>query len=790
LTNDPDGRGSHVPLAVVVELPRAVTEGALQEVHRLAWNFARSPLLITIDPAMIRSWSCCEPPHDGPELFSTAEIPDGRLEIGTRDVAASHAAHALSWMSLVSGEFFRKPERAKYFDRNTAADVLLLENLKEVRSRLHAGDRDGRTPLDYPIIHALLARLMFLQFLADRRDAEGNAALNADFFEQRREDKTLSGSYQTFTDVLQRKSDTYRLFGWLNSKFNGDLFPTEKEQAAEEKVVTSKHLRYLAHFISGDVQMRQGQKFLWKQYSFDVIPLEFISSIYEEFIRNGNEESGKGVVYTPPHLVDFILDGVLPWDGERWDTTVLDPACGSGIFLVKAYQRLIQRWKSAHPGERPPAAVLRQILERCIHGIDTQDEAVRVASFSLYLAMCDEIDPKRYWTSVKFPRLRGHTLNSHAFFDDGPTLVEGGKSRKFDCVVGNAPWGQEEVLPDAAKSWIERECQRRPEGDRQSWMTSYLSIGPLFLPRAAEVVKPEGVVSLMQSSAVLLNEVKTARQFRSRLFLEYRVEEVVNLAPLRYILFSNTSKATSPPAVVTLKIRSHGKASDSFVYLCPKPARTVEDEYSLIIGPYDAHTVRTKEVLSDRNVLTTLLWGGRRDLALLAKLDSLPTLQDKKERGDVITREGLIRGDRQKEQPGILRRRILEAPNFPKGVFLTIDPENLPLNEDAATDSRASTSFAAFEAPQLLIKQSWVRSNRRFRAARVKPGSKTGVLCSQAYVTVHSDARHEWLLDSACLTYNSNFALYWLYLFLLCEKFLVREAAGWLGSPSGDPEGG
>ena len=84
-------------------------------------------------------------------------------------------------------------------------------------------------------------------------------------------------------------------------------------------------------------------------YSFDVVPLEFISSIYEEFV------TAKGAHYTPGYLVDFMLDEVLPWGGEQWDLKILDPACGSGIFLVKAYQRLIQRWKNAHPDQKPSA---------------------------------------------------------------------------------------------------------------------------------------------------------------------------------------------------------------------------------------------------------------------------------------------------------------------------------------------------------------------------------------------------------------------------------------------------
>ena len=38
--------------------------------------------------------------------------------------------------------------------------------------------------------------------------------------------------------------------------------------------------------------------------------------------------------YTPSYLVDFILDRALPWEGTDWDLRILDPACGSGIFLV------------------------------------------------------------------------------------------------------------------------------------------------------------------------------------------------------------------------------------------------------------------------------------------------------------------------------------------------------------------------------------------------------------------------------------------------------------------------
>jgi hypothetical protein len=767
LATNPEAKSTEAPLAIVVEFRRPVQDEVLRETHRLAWNFARSPLLITIDPSAVRCWSCCEPPAMDEGLFDTAEITDARLSLDSQPQEQTSVIHALSWISLASGAFFRGPDRASLFNRDGAADRLLLENLKEVRRQLHAGDSStGRPPLDYDTIHDLLARIMFMQFLADRKDSDGNPALNQSFLEQRYRDGTLASIHATFAEVLQHKRDTYRLFRWLNRKFNGDLFPGKAERKEEARRVFASHLRFLADFITGDIELRAGQRFLWRQYSFDVIPLEFISSIYEEFIRNSDGGISSGVVYTPSHLVDFILDGVLDWCAPDWELRILDPACGSGIFLVKAFQRLVHRWRLAHPHKRPSAKTLRRMLETQLFGVDTEPEAVRVASFSLYLAMCDEIDPKRYWTSIKFPKLRDRTLQCHDFFEDGPTLRASinDEGLKFDVVVGNAPWSQEEDISVHARRWLEKDQRQAAEAGKEPWATSYRSIGPLFLPRAAQCCAADGYVSLMQSTAVILNPIPTARNFRNRLLTDFAVKEIVNLSPLRYTLFSTASGATYPPCVITL--RPHfPDTHHSVTYVCPKAARTVEDGYRLIVGPLDTHMVAPDEIIGPHNALIPLIWGGRRDLMLLKKLRELPTLAGMKAKGDLLTREGIIRGKtKQKDQPIILHRRILEEPDFPPGVFLTLRAEMLEENLDPKTDRSASTNFDAFELPQLIIKQSYLKSTGRFRAVRVKSNDGHGVICSQAYVTVHAVKAPETVLDAACLAYNSSFALYWLYL--------------------------
>lgn len=219
-------------------------------------------------------------------------------------------ARALHWVNLVSGEFFQ--QHAHRFNRDGRADQMLLGNLRYIRGRLtEAGLEDD------DICHDLLARIIFVQFLFDRKDSEGIAALNPNMLARLHNDGILARLHASFDSILSDYADTYKLFDWLNTKFNGDLFPGKgdtvadraKGWAAEKRVVTKRHLSLLADFVRGDVNMPSSQLRLWPQYSFDVIPLEFISSIYETFVTE--RAARNGIFYTPSHLVNFILDRVL-----------------------------------------------------------------------------------------------------------------------------------------------------------------------------------------------------------------------------------------------------------------------------------------------------------------------------------------------------------------------------------------------------------------------------------------------------------------------------------------------
>lgn len=735
---------TQVPLAIVCEFAKPVSLDTLKTAHKLAWNFCRAPLLVTIEPHLLRTWSCYEPPAAPNELDYGAEISDARFDIPTKSLS-QQAANSLHWINLVSGQFFR--DNADRFRAEQRADQMLLANLRFIRNELHIQG------LGYDAIHDLLARVIFIQFLFHRKDSSGQSALNANFLRKRFEEGVLSKEYEDLGSILSNYDDAYKFFQFLNDKFNGDLFPgkgatseeREIEWRDEKKQVKAKHLKLLAEFVGGRIEMERGQYCLWDRYSFDAIPLEFISSIYEVFVN----KEGSSAHYTPSHIVDFMLDGVLPWDGEEWDLKILDPACGSGIFLVKAFQRLVQRWKNANPSQAVKAAFLKQLLENNLFGIDIDPHAVRVASFSLYLALCDAVDPRHYWQHVKFPRLRERqVIEADFFYEEKPLFALHQDIKEYDLIVGNAPWGHNK-LTAAAKLWAKA----------QGWETVNKDIGPLFLPKAATITKKNGHIVMIQPvGGILSNQFITAQKFRKRLFETYKIEEIVNLSALRFNLFAS---AISPACIVTM--RGTKSDNDAILYVCPKPAHTNEDDYRIIIEPQDINEIYPSDIIADQSIFMTLIWGGKRDLRLLRELQKQLTFEKLLHRRVIKKRRGVNRGDRKKMQPEIIGRSWFDADKFPEGIFLNLNADTLPINQDPFTHSKDSTSLDAFEFPQLLVKQSWQQEIKRFRSVLIQPGGE-GILCSRSYISIHTSQENLPILEAACLSYNSKLAVYYLLL--------------------------
>ena len=785
LMGDPNAPTSEPPLAIVAEFDSEIDPEILRELHRLSWNFSHVPAVITIEPTLLRAWSCCEAPDPESEInaYLVRSFPAEHLKVERSEEIAARAAHVLHWVNLASGQFF--VDHSSRFNRNGRADQMLLQNLRYLREELK-----NRGLTDDDICHDLLARVIFVQFLFDRKDRDGNPALTGGMLSRLQDEGFLKNSHSSFESILLDYEDTYRLFDWLNAKFNGDLFPGKGSSpeeraegwAKEKEIVEAKHLSLLADFIRGDLDMPSGQMCLWPQYAFDVIPLEFISSIYETFV---NERASRdGIYYTPPYLVDFVLDRVLPWGGTDWDLKIMDPACGSGIFLVKSFQRLVHRWKLSNQGKSVRAETLRRLLERNIFGVDKDRHAVRVACFSLYLAMCDEIEPRHYWTQVKFPPMRQRRLiHSDFFCEDKEGFSTEKDARYYDLVIGNAPFGAS-VITHQARIWA--------TGNQRNWSIPNKDGGGLFLAKGVQLASENGRVALIQSSNALLFNVRAAT-FRKELFTTHKVEEIYNLSALRSRIFKrkkHTTETSAAPVCVIILRRERPSPHDTITYISPKHLRSLVDESTIVIEPGDRRSLSVQEAIRDRTVWSKLMWGKPRDLQLIEKLRNFPSLKKLKGNYKMKSRVGVVFGDRKKPAPYLVGRKLFDKRMFPEEDIFSFNTDDLhSVRRDVLVHSRDSTSLEAFSWPQIIIKRSWNRPTGRFHARFPISKDKAGTLCSESYISIHSERK---VLEAACVSHNSKVAVYFHFLnsgrFAAYRPELLKDDI--LSLPIPDPESG
>lgn len=124
---------------------------------------------------------------------------------------------------------------------------------------------------------------------------------------------------------------------------------------------------------------------------------EMLGKVFES-LMNSDERSASGSFYTPREVVDLLTERALTtFLGERPEAdrlaavTVLDPACGSGAFLLSALGVLEKRWRSIEP-ETPLREIRRRVVSHSLYGVDLKPEAVRLCELRLWLAIVAATD--------------------------------------------------------------------------------------------------------------------------------------------------------------------------------------------------------------------------------------------------------------------------------------------------------------------------------------------------------------------------------------------------------------
>jgi type I restriction-modification system DNA methylase subunit len=731
------GKGGPPTPLIYFRLMESKDTTKIAELHKLSWNMGQAPLLFIVLPDSVLVYNNLEPPRSYDQTLLQLDDKAGliyELRVFSRFSEEIERIRQFERAELETGNFWRR--NVERFQIETSVFRTLLNHISFMRGRLKA---EG---LSQNLVDSILVRSIFVKYLEDRRDNQGLGVFPAAFFGQ-----FLNGA-TCFVELLKDKRATYKFFRALSDKFNGDIFVIGDN---EEDSVKQHHLDLLARMLRGEEHLQTRQMVLWPLYSFDVIPIEFISTIYELMLSSSESDKREafppGVHYTPYRLVEFLMDEVLPIADTSLKARILDPACGSGIFLVEAYRRLIASWKKANHYGNPTALDLLRILRENIFGVDKDDNAIRIAALSLYLTLCDFLEPKAIWAELKFERLMNRNLFVSDFFDRKCSLTE----MKFDLIVGNPPW--ESKLTRHAELYVK--SRGLPVGDRQ--------ICQVFLWKVADLCSPNGRACMIVSSkALLFNRSAPNSRFRRRFFSKYAITEIFNFSALRHSLFS---RAVGPSAAIIF-LPTPPIETESISYCSPKPSYTLQDQLSFVIEPQDVANIALSEALESEIIWKVAMWGSPRDYELVRKLSAYPTLEHISKKRGWIHGEGYTEGGRKKYPTRALQGKLEVTPD--RLVRFVVKKESLRKCEKNRFWRWSITRKEIYQAPHLLIRQS-PQAGIGFISAVMIDDS----VFPQSIVGIHSNAKYLNDLISVCQVVNSDLYLY--YAMLTSGRFLVER---------------
>ena len=585
----------HVPTVVILSVDEYDSAG-VASLHAALWNQGLASLLVVISGDTVRIFTLARIPrsHDDDDVVTPCLVAE--LDAVT---------HALELRNLVygaeSGRFWE--EHSDYFKPEERVDRVLLDNLMESHRLLRVAG------LSADEAQALLVQAMFVAYLEDRE------IIGADYFPG--EPNVRTGNFETLLqsgDVESLES----LFETLRADFNGDLFvaPCSFESNDHGPRLQASHLAILARFRSGREEMYgpDGQYRLWR-YDFKYIPIELISAVHDRFLgERGPERHAEGAYYTPMFLADTVVahvwDRLLP--ATKDSGCFLDPACGSGIFLVRLFQRLCEHRREAGHDRTIPWNDLRDVLAR-LQGRDLDGGAVRVAVFSLYVALLEEVTPRDIRTLMQrgrvLPVLHGKTLRHENFFAVAPDAAP------VDVVVGNPPWSSRRGESHSSLAWCKGEGLPAP-GREQAWP---------FVWKSLRHLRENGVVAfLLPAMGFLHNHAGHAVHARKRLMREARVFSVVNFADMRFQLFDGPVR----PAALLLLGPPAGGAAYRFDYLTPKADLNLRSRRLITIGSADKCRLDSRMVDTDPSVFKKRLWMSEPEARLFNYLAQFRNLGD------------------------------------------------------------------------------------------------------------------------------------------------------------------
>lgn len=585
------------PVVYVAEIQtedEEVAKTRVREIHRGLWNLCFAPFIILKLPHQIRIYTGFDysESEEDTGLLEQPIVDKSQLPILIENFSAAAIDAGRVWTTY-----------ARQIQASQRVDEHLLTNLRKLGKLLKD---DGLRP---EMAHALVGKYVFLSYLRERDILS---------------DKWLAQQSISPESIFNRQATRSSLKQLIDAlrDFNGKIFPID----FANKSLHDRHISWVASIFRGDEPSKDDVR-VWqlhlgfKAYDFRYIPVETLSAIYEQFLieEDENAKQQQGVVYTPEFLADYLLSEVASVKPLAKGMKILDPACGSGIFLVLAYRRLIESL-----GGKTTPDQLREILLESIYGIERKKDACYVAEFSLILTLLHYSEPSQLQDlTFKLPDLHNRRIFECDFFDfEGETCEVSlwGLSEKFDWIVGNPPWVENPNTKDDkyVQTWFKDKKNRvsRPTGGKR--------VAEAFSWVVTDLLQPDGVAGLLLPATSLVN--LESQDYRQQFFTQHEVHRITNFANFRGVLFGKKNSGVLPAATLIYRLANENRAKPEIIHYAPFVAtqQTTEpngEPWIITINESEIQAISPVEAEEGETALWKLaLWGTSYDKRVIERL--------------------------------------------------------------------------------------------------------------------------------------------------------------------------
>jgi adenine-specific DNA-methyltransferase len=446
-------------------------------------------------------------------------------------------------------------------------------------------------------VQRVLDRIIFIRVAEDRGIEDPTLqplvrAWEADW-EAGRRDKLL---YQAMEEKFRE----------LDGIYNSNIFAPHASDSWEER-----------KNIVRDIIEKFYGKYGYYTYDFKAIPADILGTVYEQYLghklsqaetrnllgeanvsvaKDARKRKEQGIYYTPRFIVDYIVEQALGPVLAKCDSIadlqkikVLDPACGSGSFLIKALELIYKRYQELGSAGQ---YVKLQILTNNLYGVDLDEQAVEIARLNLLLAALEE--------RMKMPNL-DHFKNGNSLISGTDEELEKrfGKDWRdkkpfnwekefpdvfdqggFDVIIGNPPYIKEFVNKSAFDGLHDSPYY---QGKMDLWT--------LFACISIDLLKDGGVMSFIAPNNWVSNagasifRDKILADGQLRMFVDFGDYKVFEQAGIQTMIYVFEKEKPKPKySVEYLRIADKNISEEKLAVAISKEKQKIEIEPAKLIG--------------------------------------------------------------------------------------------------------------------------------------------------------------------------------------------------------------